>query len=860
MTKKSLNKITHGAMAIALLSPITGPVFAADDKDRKNNSDKESDQITTTNPWIGFVNKPHEGQPIPEVNDIVIQKLEYKYSKLDRTEEVVEDKNKEGHAPVHDGITPNKTPVGEGGELNAERYKENDSHKRYREENNIENPKANQKGEFENFYEKGTTAPERDSRLGELDDINKPGIQNTGEPISPDILRSEYNVKAYSPALYGEVEFSLFKIDKAHAKEMIPKDVDYKVNPTPEEQKAMSQAMMRNAEKIGNEIEKAFKENKPLPYGASLVSTQKVDESGMTTFKDVKTYDKNGDQKDSNLYMVVETKHPKTVVGKSKPMFVYTPMVDPNGEYKDTITLYPKNEVKENTFPFQKYKDDIDGDLNKNDGPLKGAQFKIYKGDPKTYGDNKPLQKNGKDIILTTNDKGQVDITGNVRGVYYLVEQEVKDLVDGMVESSKQYQRRDGFKYLAGFDSLNNQHNVLVFNIGSDGVARTGAELDKGKELSKANVLEFTNHAVPEFKKIIASDRKLEDGWNYFEDIPFEVSQTIPDNLYQYSKFEFKDQLERLGEDDKTSNEVKPTDHAEFVKNKEGQIAFDVENEKGEKLERGVDYFVVKEEDNKFEISLANPEKANLKAADTTPENNRFTEKVRNSKKITVKYKAQLKANADPDILYNNRAEFTYNNAPEKGLSEDRYDHDGKKFKTFGYRWQKFDKGLFGSQIDKQTLEGAEFIVKDKDGNFFNGYVHNENAEGGQEPFFKEFTSNKEAYELLRKDENHKDAVLISGKDGKFEIRGLKAGEYTLVEMKAPYGFRQDNLPEVKFTVGEETYTKGEKSPEHIQNERLPEMPFTGSEKFVMVAGAGLLITVLGGVVYVQYKKVKEVR
>ena len=45
MTKKSLNKITHGAMAIALLSPITQTVFAADDDNRANNSDKESKEI-----------------------------------------------------------------------------------------------------------------------------------------------------------------------------------------------------------------------------------------------------------------------------------------------------------------------------------------------------------------------------------------------------------------------------------------------------------------------------------------------------------------------------------------------------------------------------------------------------------------------------------------------------------------------------------------------------------------------------------------------------------------------------------------------------------------------------------------------
>lgn len=853
--KSPLKKIRNGALAFTILAPFTQTAFAANEDNLRNNSDSESRNITSDNPWIGFKNKPKEGQPIPETNDIIIQKLEYKYSKLDRTDEVVEDKNKTGHAEVHDGITPNKSITGQDGEKNQEKFTENDSHRRYREENNIAKDKVEKPSENENFYEKDTVAPERDSRLGELDDVNKPGIQNTGEPISPDILRSEYNTKAYSPELYGEVEFSLFKIDKDYAKELIPKDADYKVDMTEKEQKAFSQAQMRASEKIGNEIEEAFKNNSALPYGAKLVATQKVDSNGMTTFEDVKTYDKNGEDKDSNLYIIVETKHPKIVVGKSKPLFVYLPIVDPNGEYKDRIHLYPKNEVKEQTFPFKKYKDDIDGDLNTNDGPLQGAKFKIYKGDPKDFDKSKPLQKNGKDIIIETNEKGEVDITGNVRGVYYLVEQEVENLVDGMVVEAEKYKARDGFKYLAGFDALNNQYNVLVFNIGADGVARTGATLDEGKELSKANVLEFTNHSVPKFDKIISSDRKLEEGWNYFEDIPFEVSQTIPDNLYQYSKFEFKDQLERLGDDNATTDSVEPTDHAEFVKGKDGQIAFDVVNEKGEKLEKGVDYFVVKEQDNKFEISLANPEKANLTARETTPENNKFTEKVRNSKKITVKYKAQLKADADPDVLYNNKAEFTYNNAPETGLTPDRYENKHQKFQTFGKRFQKFDKGLFESHIDKQTLEGAEFIIKDKDGNYFNGYKHNENVEGGQEPFFTEYGSNKEAYEALKRDAAHDDAIIKSGKEGKFEVRGLKAGTYTLVEMKPPYGFRQDNLPEVEFTVGEGTYTEGETDPVHIENERLPEMPLTGSEKLVIKGAVAMLIFAIAGGTYFVYRK-----
>ncbi|MFM1572002.1 hypothetical protein EQF93_04400 [Helcococcus ovis] len=762
------------------------------------------------------------GASIPQTNDIVIQKLEYKYSKLLR-DDVLENKNSVGHAEVHSEIINNK------------------------DTNSLD-----------------TVATTRDKKLGELNNLTDEAIQNTGDVLDLTNLQTSYDVKKYSRKLYGEVEFAIFELDRRDQtlKELIPSQ-SYKLNMTAQEKKAFSQSQMKSAETVGNKIEQAYKNGNILPYGAKLIKKQFVDETGKTVFDKIPTYEDVKGVKEGRLYMIIETKAPKTVVSKAKPMFLYLPITNNDHiSYKTTINLYPKNEVKEGVFGFQKYKDDGDGNLNTNNGALKGAKFKIYKGTPEQFKKAKALKNsNGEDIVVTTNEKGKLDITGIVRGQYFLVEIESDNLVDGMMIDATKYQKREGFKYLAGFDSLLNQYNILAFHMDQDGIVRTGSKFNAGKILNNINLLEYTNHFVPGFKKNLKSERKLEQGFDYFEDIPFELVFEIPDNIHEYSKFEAKDQLEKAGNIDMISDNFTPTIEAEYVKGKDGKIAFDVVTDKEIKLVRDKDYFVKEvNENNKFEISFVNPLKANMSAKDVTRENNRFSKNVLNAQKIYVRYHAQLKANATPDVLYNNKAEFTYNNAPEKGLTKDRYNHDGKKFQTFGYKFIKKDNGLFNKGLLKNTLEGAEFIIRNEEGLYFNGYKHNENATGGIEPVWVKYESDEIAYKELKNSKNHKDAIMISNSEGKFEVRGLKAGNYIAVEMKSPTGYRLSINPETKFTIKEKSFTQTTQRPLTITNEKSPEMPLTGSEELAIryIKITLIFIVSLVVVLFVAKKRQKE--
>lgn len=136
------------------------------------------------------------GASIPQTNDIVIQKLEYKYSKLLR-DDVLENKNSVGHAEVHSEIINNK------------------------DTNSLD-----------------TVATTRDKKLGELNNLTDEAIQNTGDVLDLTNLQTSYDVKKYSRKLYGEVEFAIFELDRRDQtlKELIPSQ-SYKLNMTAQEKK-----------------------------------------------------------------------------------------------------------------------------------------------------------------------------------------------------------------------------------------------------------------------------------------------------------------------------------------------------------------------------------------------------------------------------------------------------------------------------------------------------------------------------------------------------------------------------------------------------------------------------------------------
>lgn len=103
------------------------------------------------------------------------------------------------------------------------------------------------------------------------------------------------------------------------------------------------------------------------------------------------------------------------------------------------------------------------------------------------------------------------------------------------------------------------------------------------------------------------------------------------------------------------------------------------------------------------------------------------------------------------------------------------------------------------------TLANAHFVLKDSNGR----YLH--------------ILKNR-----LEWRENRDTATIIeSTEDGTFEVAGLKYGQYSLEEVKAPEGYFLSNTA-VDFEIGAGTYSSG--AVMNIINERQFRLPITGGE------------------------------
>ena len=96
--------------------------------------------------------------------------------------------------------------------------------------------------------------------------------------------------------------------------------------------------------------------------------------------------------------------------------------------------------------------------------------------------------------------------------------------------------------------------------------------------------------------------------------------------------------------------------------------------------------------------------------------------------------------------------------------------------------------------------------------------------------------------------------VLISSADGSFEIKGLAAGTYSLVEIKAPEGYALPTEPNFEFTVGAGSYA--DENIIKITNTALT-IPQTGGTGTVIFFVSGVAIMALA-LVGMKLKKSKD--
>ncbi|MEQ0489119.1 pilin N-terminal domain-containing protein [Anaerococcus murdochii] len=138
-----------------------------------------------------------------------------------------------------------------------------------------------------------------------------------------------------------------------------------------------------------------------------------------------------------------------------------------------------------------------------------------------------------------------------------------------------------------------------------------------------------------------------------------------------------------------------------------------------------------------------------------------------------------------------------------------------------------------------------------------------------QNTYEEKFKIANNAYEWVKDQKAANVIKLVSDKQGKFEIKGIQAGTYNLVEIKAPTGYATRGDEE--FTVGAGTYAKHEQGVKYESDEKvetgkdneaqrvdnkkvtIPQTGGIGSLIFI-VAGAAIMIGA-----FVAYKKSQAV-
>ena len=219
-------------------------------------------------------------------------------------------------------------------------------------------------------------------------------------------------------------------------------------------------------------------------------------------------------------------------------------------------------------------------------------------------------------------------------------------------------------------------------------------------------------------------------------------------------------------------------------------------------------------------------------------------------KDVVLTYSAKLSKDAVVDNAEGNpnHIKLEYTNNPNKEDSKGTLEDEVKTF-TFGLKIHKVDKN-----DDTKDMAGAAFEVKDSDGNVIGTFEYGENGE----------ITNPTG--------------LVITKDGNIAtIKGLKDGEYTITETKAPAGYSMLSAPVVvKITdagkeAGGEANGEGKLSIVNgpgtavtevenndgiidltvkIENSKGISLPETGAKTAMYCLYGGALLIVLGGLYF----------
>ena len=313
-----------------------------------------------------------------------------------------------------------------------------------------------------------------DTGVSETPIINGDGKEITDLPL--------YGVLPYDKATYGDVGFTMYKVDLA-------------VHNVEDEVALAALADSLNVQ------------NPTLPAGVTMVGSEIiVDADGIARFPNIVGED--------NFYIIIESTSPASVVTKSNPLYVQLPVTNDAGDgYLDTIYLYPKNEVQPIELTLTKYFNTAGvNSLGE------GASFSLYQGTP---GSGSVVS--GMDNLIA-NAEGQITVKDLTLGSYYFIENPVAGLTEqGSVVSDD--------LHLVSPYARDTAANRLSFTINPDGtITQPEGSLIGG----------LVNYDKPAVTKTVDTVNDTV-GYGPGNAMTYTVSVALPDNLEDYATLVLED-------------------------------------------------------------------------------------------------------------------------------------------------------------------------------------------------------------------------------------------------------------------------------------------------------------------------------
>lgn len=597
-------------------------------------------------------------------------------------------------------------------------------------------------------------------------DFNNLKITNTGDELGSNDLQ---HLEAYNPEKYGKIGFTVYKLKNAEELK--------KSDKTPQE--------------IAEAVAKSLGTNAPL-FGAEKFKEEVfLDKNGIATFF-LSTKEATG-------YVFVETTKPKTVAQAAKPMFLWGPVGNDAGDgYKQDIHLYPKNNVDEVTLKLKK----VFKTLGKDEKtPVKDVDFNLYKlneGADWTNAADKSTKITTK--ALTTNADGTITLNNLTVGKYFLVEE--KSEKANVSEKA----------YVGRYMALSNE-NKLTFEYTENGeiVFPEGSLLNQ-----TADEKEVINYERPgiekEVNKKIGSTEK-----NFFN---YTIKVKVPDNIKEYTKFEFLDVPNRDLELDFSSFIIADQKH-------KNALLESITQE--EALDQAAQTAKVTAEKAGKQLSEEERKAGTVKAIRAKFDPKKLT----GGETITITVKGQLKGDVKAGEIKENDAKVVYNN----GYIEEEK-HSQVQVKTLAHKVLKTGRGLFGTKVAQEKLQGVEFKFYKKDGDNIKWIKY----EGEGKDKHLTFVNTEAEAEVFK-----------TNAEGEILLNGLDVGEYAAKEIKTVKGYQ---LPVNGQEITDFNVADTDANPTTtIENIKNPDLPHTGLYWSDIIAAGLALLVIAGSAAYVVSRK-----